>query len=389
MTLQQRITDCLNAAVNNNEAAGISVMIRRNCEEILFTSAGCADRAKQLPIRRDNLFRLFSQSKPITAAAVVLLMERGLIDAMDPVEKFLDGFRNQKVLTPEGLVPAVRPATVMDMLGMVAGVSYPGEDEAGQYAAELFDENNALILAGGGMSTIEFANRIGQLPLAFHPGQHFRYSTCADVLGAVVEVVSGKPFDQFLKEELFEPLSMKDTDFWVPAEKWDRLVTCYKRADGELIPFTQNHLNIGVYDRRPAFLSGGAGLVSTLDDYAAFTDMLHNGGEYNGKRILSPASVRFLTSPQLGWQQQKDMWESLDGFSYGKLMRVCIQPGRYLGFACLDEYGWDGWLGTYFANLPNEKLTIMLMQNVTDAGTTTITRKVRNLILSALSNGEI
>ena len=275
------------------------------------------------------------------------------------------------------------------MLGMTAGLSYPGGDEAGQYAARLFEENDRLIAQGGGMDTVTFANRIGQLPIAFQPGSHFRYSTCADILGAVVEVASGKRFGTFLREEFFEPLGMRDTAFWVPAEKWDRLVTCYRRTENGLVPFTGTNLNVGVYDRDPAFESGGAGLVSTLDDYAAFTDMLLAGGKCNGRQILSPMSVSYLTSPQLGWNQQFDMWDSLDGFSYGKLMRVCTQPGRYPGFAVEGEYGWDGWLGTYFANLPNEKLTILLMQNTTDSGTTTITRKVRNIILSALSAGEI
>lgn len=389
MTLQQRVTQCLQAAIDNNEAAGLSVLVRKEGEEAFFACAGNADTATGKPIFRNSIFRLYSQSKPITAAAVILLMERGLIDLLDPVEKFLEGFRNQKVITEEGLKPVNRPATIMDMLGMTAGCSYPGEDEAGQYAARLFEENDKLILAGGGMDTVTFANRIGQLPVAFHPGSHFRYSTCADVLGAVVEVVSGKPFDQFLKEEFFQPLGMVDTDFWVPEEKRDRFVTCYRRTAEGLVPFTSMNLNVGIYDRKPAFLSGGAGLVSTLDDYAAFAQMLLNGGEYQGKRILSPASVRYLTAPQFGWNLQFEMWDNLEGFSYGKLMRVCVEPGRYQGLSCKDEYGWDGWLGTYFANLPNEKMTILLMQNVTDAGTTTVTRKVRNLVLAALGRNEI
>ncbi len=374
--------------MDNNEAAGLSVLVRKNGQEVAFAIAGDAEQKKQ-QLRRDHIFRLYSQSKPITAAATVLLAERGIIDLMDPVSKFLPGFCKQQVITPDGLVPALRDATILDMLGMTAGLSYPGEDEAGQYAARLFEENDQLIAQGGGMDTVTFANRIGQLPIAFQPGSHFRYSTCADILGAVVEVASGKRFGAFLQEEFFEPLGMKDTAFWVPAHKWDRLVSCYRRTDEGLVSFTDRNLNVGVYDREPAFESGGAGLVSTLDDYAAFTDMLLAGGTYKGKQILSPMSVRYLTSPQLGWNQQFDMWDSLDGFSYGKLMRVCTQPGRYPGFAVRDEYGWDGWLGSYFANLPNEQLTILLMQNTTDSGTTTITRKVRNIVLAALSAGEI
>lgn len=384
--LEQRVLDCLKAAVANNEAAGLSVMLRKDGREIFCTATGHADVANSILLRRDHIFRLFSQSKPITAAAVVLLAERGIIDLMDPVCKFLPGFYNQQVATENGVRPAGRAATILDMLGMTAGVSYPGDDAAGQSAASVFIENDRLIAEGGGMTTVEFANRLGQATLAFEPGSHFRYSTCADILGAVVEIVSGKRLGDFLKEEFFLPLGMKDTDFWVPAEKWDRLVTCYRRTEKGLVPFTGSNLNVGVYDRRPNFESGGAGLVSTLDDYAAFTDMLLAGGVYNGKRILSSASVAYLTSPQLGWNQKFDMWDSLDGFSYGKLMRVCTEPGRYPGLAVQGEYGWDGWLGTYFANIPSENATILLMQNTTDSGTTTITRKIRNIILAALSD---
>lgn len=388
MNVQQRVTQCLQAAVENHEAAGLTVLVRKDGREIFYTEAGYANKEAKTPIARNSIFRLYSQSKPITAAAVVLLVERGIIDLMDPVEKFLPGFHKQQVITEAGLVPAMRSATVLDMLGMTAGLSYPGEDKAGQYAAQVFDENDKLIAAGGGMGTVEFCNRLGEQPVAFQPGSHFRYSTCADILGAVVEVASGKKFGDFLKEEILEPLGMKDTDFYVPAEKMDRFVTAYRRTEDGLQPWLGRNLCVGVYDRMPAFQSGGAGLVSTLDDYAAFTQMLLNGGEYDGQRILSPAGVKFLTSPQLGWNQQFDVWDSLEGFSYGKLMRVCIEPGRYPGLACKDEYGWDGWLGTYFANLPNENVTILLMQNTTDAGTTTVTRKVRNIILSALSSGE-
>ena len=237
---------------------------------------------------------------------------------------------------------------------------------------------------GGGMGTVAFCDRLGQVPLTFHPGSHWRYSTCADVLGAVIEVASGKPFEDFLQNELFIPLGMKDTAFYVPEEKRSRFVTCYKRIPGGLEPFAQLHLAVGDYSRKPAFCSGGAGLVSTLDDYAAFAQMLLNGGEYAGRRILSPATVRYMTQGQMSPDTQADVWDSLDGFTYGKLMRVCVEPGRVCGLARAGEYGWDGWLGSYFANFPNEQLTILSMQNTTDTGTSTVVRKVRSLILSEL-----
>ena len=390
MSLHDTITDILAAAVENQECAGVSVLVRRHGEEILYTQAGMADIEEGRLIQRDSIFRLYSQSKPVTAAAVMLLVERGLIDLMDGVDKFLPGFRNPQVVDKDGnLIKANRAPWIMELLGMTAGLSYPGEDPAGKYAAAVFEEAHEEIRAGSGIPTVDFMNRLGELPLAFQPGTHWRYSTCADVLGAVVEVVSGKRFGDFLKDELFIPLNMVDTAFYVPKEKMDRFVTCYERGEEGLTPWLGMNLACGVYDRDPAFESGGAGLVSTLEDYSHFADMMMNKGVWNGQRILSPASVEFLTTPQLDDVCRNDMWDSLNGYSYGKLCRVCVEPERVAGLARLGEYGWDGWLGSYYANFPNEGMTILSMQNTTNAGTSTVVRKVRNAVLAALSAGAL
>lgn len=382
MNLKEKLTACMEDAIARKEVAGASMLVLRHGGEVVYAAAGMADREAGKPMARDTIHRLFSQSKPITAAAVMLLVERGEIDLCAPVETFLPGFKNQQVLTESGLVPARRQATVMDLLGMTAGLCYPGDDPAGQAAAALFAENDARILRGEGMSTVELCNRMGQLPLAFHPGEHFRYSTCADVLGAVVEVAGKKPFARFLEEEIFQPLGMKDTAFWVPAEKRGRFAQVYENP-GALRPYRQTHLEVGDYNQEPAFASGGAGLVSTLDDYAAFATMLLAEGRYPGGRLFQPETVRFLTSPQLGPQPLADMWNSLEGFSYGKLMRVMRDPGRYPGLSRMDEYGWDGWLGAYFANFPREQMTVLMMTQRTNHGTGPLTRKLRNLLLSS------
>lgn len=390
MTLHDRITDILAAAVDNRECAGVNVLLRRHGEEVLYTQAGMADIEAGRLIQRDSIFRLYSQSKPVTAAAVMLLCERGLIDLMDGVDKYLPGFRNPQVVDAKGnLTRAYRAPWIMELLGMTAGLSYPDADPAGQYAARVFEEAHEAIRKGGGIPTVEFMNRLGEQPLAFQPGTHWRYSTCADVLGAVVEVVSGKRFGEFLREEFFTPLEMHDTGFYVPEEKRDRFVTCYVRGKDGLTPWTGMHLACGEYSRDPAFESGGAGLVSTLEDYSHFADMMMNGGVWNGRRILSPASVKFLTTPQLGDDVRRDMWDSLNGYSYGKLCRVCVEPELVAGLALPGEYGWDGWLGTYFCNFPNEGITLLSMQNTTDTGTAGVVRKVRNAVLAALSRGEI
>ena len=390
MKLQAQVDSILTAAVRENQCAGMTVLVRRNGEDVLYAQAGLADIEAQKPISDDSIFRLYSQSKPVTAAATMILVERGLIDLMDGVDKYLPGFRSPKVVDAQGnITPAYRAPWIMELLGMTAGLSYPGEDPAGQYAARVFEDAHAQILAGGGIPTVEFMNRLGEQPLAFQPGTHWRYSTCADVLGAVIEVVSGKRYGDFLREELFEPLGMVDTAFWVPESKRERFVTCYKRTPEGLTPWLDQNLACGVYDRDPAFESGGAGLVSTLEDYSHFADMLLNKGEYQGKRILSPASVEFMTAPQLTQNVRRDLWDSLDGYNYGKLMRICDEPERMAGLAVRGEYGWDGWLGSFFCNMPDQGITILSMQNTTDCGTSPYVRRVRNAVLAALSRGEI
>ena len=390
MSLHDTVTDILAAAVENHECAGANVLIRRHGEEILYTQAGMANIEEGRLIQRDSIFRLYSQTKPVTAAAVMILVERGLIDLMDGADKYLPGFRNPKVVDHRGCITkANRAPWIMELLGMTAGLCYPGDDPAGQYAARVFEEAHEKIKAGGGIPTVEFMNRLGEQPLAFQPGTHWRYSTCADVLGAVVEVASGMRFGDFLRKELFEPLEMADTAFSVPESKMERFVTCYVRGEDGLTPWLGMNLACGVYDRDPAFESGGAGLVSTLEDYSHFADMMLNHGVWKGKRILSAKSVNFLTTPQLNDDVRRDLWDSLNGYSYGKLCRVCVDPGQVAGLAMQGEYGWDGWLGSYYANFPHEGLTILSMQNTTDTGTASMVRKVRNAVLAALSRGEI
>ncbi|WP_281352823.1 serine hydrolase domain-containing protein [Anaerocolumna sedimenticola] len=225
------------------------------------------------------------------------------------------------------------------------------------------------------------------MPLAYQPGSFWQYGTSADVLGAVVEVASGKFFGEFLKKEIFEPLGMMDTGFWVQPDKRSRLVKTYaNNGEGGLKLYTGNHLGIiQQMDREPAFESGGAGLASTIDDYGKFVNMLMNEGSLNGVSILKPRTVKYLTSATLNAAQQRgfDLWQTLCGHSYGNLMRVMTDCSKAGDIGCLSEYGWDGWLGAYFCNCPKEKLTILFMMQKTDTGTTSLTRKLRNIILSS------
>lgn len=385
-----QIEKVLRAGIENNELAGANLLVIKDNKEIFYHEDGLADRESEIPIKRDSIFRLYSMSKPVTAATVMILLERGKIDLYDPVSKFLPGFKNQMVNTENGLIPVEREVNLKDLLSMTSGLVYGGDSKAGKDTEALFKEIDDRLLGDSPMTTVEAMNKLGKCALAYNPGTSWEYGTSADVLGAVVEVVSGKSFGEFLKEEIFEPLNMVDTGFYVPQEKRTRLVKTYAaNGEGALEIYTGNHLGIiNKMDRHPAFESGGAGLVSTIDDYSKFAKMLINEGNLDGVKILRPKTVKYLTSATLSAEQQKSFnnWLTLCGHSYGNLMRVMTDCSRAGDLGSLGEYGWDGWLGAYFCNCPKDNLTFLFMMQKTDAGTTTLTRKLRNIILSSCCN---
>lgn len=387
-TAISQIKATLRKGIDNNEVSGANFMVIKDGKEIFYHEDGMADREAGRPITRDSVFRLYSMTKPVTATAVMILVERGEIDLFDPVSRYLPGFKNQKAEVDGELVPVEREVNIHDLLDMTCGLVYGGTNAAGQATEALFREVDERLLGETPLGTVEIMNRLGGAPLAFQPGASWTYGTSADVLGAVVEVVSGMRYGEFLQQELFGPLGMKDTAFWLPEDKRGRLVKTYAdNGEGGLTLYTGNHLGIiHQMDRDPAFESGGAGLVSTIDDAATFTTMLMNNGTLNGVQILRPATVRYLTTTTLNAEQQKgfDTWHLLTGHSYGNLMRIMTDTRTAGILASPGEYGWDGWLGAYFGNCPQDGITILFMIQKKDAGTTPLTRKLRNIVMSSL-----
>lgn len=414
MSLKQRLQNVMEQSVRNCEVAGVNLLVEKDGEEICYCQAGMADREENRPISRDTIFRLYSQSKPVTAAAAMILMERGQLDLCQPVSDFLPAYQKQFYCMEDGSIgeetaggsnkekafeqinsraetkPVLQPMRVFDLLRMTSGLVYADElTAAGKQTGEVFDKIDRLLYTKNAMTTREIADALGGCTLAYEPGSSWRYGTSADVLGAVIEVVSGMKFGDFLEKELFGPLQMKDTAFWVPEEKQGRLAAVYETVKGQgknsLIRYDGNNLGIrNRMDQAPAFESGGAGLASTLDDYMRFSRMLMQGGTLDGVRILQPATVKYMIGGELMEHQQAafDKWIGLEGFSYGNLMRVCKQPARTGYIAGEGEYGWDGWLGVYFANFPKEKMTILMGAQKKDGGTFTLTRKLRSMVLA-------
>lgn len=387
------LSDRMSEAVETHETAGVSLLFQEKDEEPVFLSKGLADLKTGRPMSRDTIFSMYSQTKPVTSAAAMLLLQDGRIDLYEPVASYIPSFENQKICTDRDPIPAGRPVTIRDLLNMTSGLVYPGpHSQAETETGEVYDELIRRLDTDHPMTTQEFASRIGECPLQFEPGSGWKYGTSADILGAVIEKVSDMPLDEFMKTRLFLPLGMYDTDFRVPEEKRGRFATACQVSGNtlpgqkpELTVYTQNHLGIRRDGKQNAFLSGGAGLFSTLDDYLRFAKMLRSGGKSaDGETILREGTVRFMTSRQLTPVQQTyfNRWVGLDGHSYGNLMRV-LQDEKQAGIiGDAGEYGWDGWLGTYFANDPKRDATLLLGIQRRDYGTGPLTRKLRNIVFS-------
>lgn len=384
-----QLNEILKKGVEDGEIVGGNLLCLKDGIKQCYFEYGYADKENEIPIQKNTIFRLYSMSKPVTSAAVMLLVERGQIDLLDPVEQYLEGFKGQKYYDNGMLKDVKRNMTIRDLLFMTAGLSYPGENSVTEReTGVLFDKLEDGFKEGSpyeNLRTVEAMNELGKIPLLYSPGEEWLYSSCADVLGAIVEVVADMPFSEFMQKNIFIPLGMKDTGFYVPEEKQARLARTYEMIDGELSEYTGNNLAIqNRMTRKPAFESGGAGLSSTIEDYAKFATMLLNKGVYNDRRILSEKTVEYLTTSHLNPKQQKFMepWEGLSGYSYGNLMRILTTPELCYHLGSKGEYGWDGWLGPFFMNSPKDNLTFLLMFQKTDSGTTSLTRKLLNALRS-------
>ena len=390
----------MNKCIETGRMAGANILVVRNGEELHFGSYGYANLENKTPMRRDSVFRMFSMSKPVTAVAVLQLVERGIVDLTDPVEKYLPGFARPRVAVPDEnpvngdargrkyhIEQAHRSVTIADLMNMTSGVASPGIEGPAQievaHCLDFWVENLRGYDRPG---TVDFANALGKCPLAFHPGDHWMYGFSADILGAVVEVASGRSFGSYLRDEIFTPLGMMNTGFVPLPGMKEKMTQAYEFSPdhpGVLRPFMGMNLGLGDYPDKPLFESGGAGLLSTIDDYAKFGAMLANEGEFGGTRVLSANSVRFMRTNQLTDSQRRTLnWDSVIGHGYGNLVRIMEKPAATHTIAPAGEFGWDGWMGTYFIVEPASKTVILFLRQLTNAGFDDITRLVRHIAYS-------
>lgn len=365
---------------------GAGALVLHRGKEIYCNTFGFADAERGYSMKRDTIIRLYSMSKPVTAVAVMILAERGEIDLWDPVSKYLPCFAGQKVWDDSrGEICAEREVTIYDLLNMTSGITYPDEaTEPGRRMGALVEKLVTARERGERVDTMAYMREIASVPLVFQPGDRWMYGFSADVLGGVVEAASGRTFGDFLRDEIFEPLDMPDTGFFVPKEKQERFAQAYEQTEKGLVPHVGAHLG-EYYGEDVAFESGGAGLVSTLDDYARFASMLVHGGTYNGKRILGRKTVDFMAGNHLTERQAASLnWDSVRGYGYGCLMRVLTDAGAAGSNASIGEFGWDGWTGNYVTMDRKEDLVFLYFIQLCGAGTTPLVRKLRMATYGAL-----
>ncbi len=387
---QSTMKEMLDQEVAEGYVAGASALVLHKGREMFYHDCGFADREAAVPMKRDTIIRLYSMTKPITAAAVMVLAERGDIDLWDPVSRYLPEFAHQKVWTDKGEVPALRAVTIWDLMNMTSGITYPCEDhEPGRRMGRVLKEFLESRERGERIDTREYLRRIAEVPLCFQPGAGWLYGYSADVLGGVIEAVGGMPFGEFLQKELLVPLEMPDTGFSVPAEKRARFAASYDfdQSTVTLTHVDSSHLG-EFFEGDVAFESGGAGLVSTIEDYSHFARMMLNKGIYKGQRILGKKTVEFMAQNHLKEEQGKTVtWDSMRGYGYGCLMRVLTDQSEAGTIAPLGEYGWDGWTGNYVIMDPKDDLCLLyFIQRRGAGGATPLVRRLRMAAYAALED---
>lgn len=373
-----RISREVKADVESGRIPGAVLLVARNGKIASFEAAGFQERSAKKPMKKDAIFRIASMSKPITSVAIMILSEEGKLDIGAPAAQYLPEFKNA-VVGVENLAPK-RPMTVQDLLRHTSGLTY------GIFGNSPVDELYKKSTIFTSPSLAGMVTAIAQIPLAHQPGEVWEYSVSTDVLGRIVEVVSGMDLDQFVAERITRPLRMNDTGFYLNASQAGRLA----RPDSAM------SLPGGDPTVKPAVLSGGGGMLSTAGDYARFCQMMLNGGELDGVRILSPKTVALMTSDQLPptTERHSPVAMLLDAFgptpemgtSFGLGFAVRTAAGRNPVPGSVGDFSWAGITGTYFWVDPKEKLVAVLMMQVPQTVNVPYWRRTRTLVYQALIN---
>lgn len=383
-----RISAVMNEHVAKGHIAGAIGLIARKGKVGYFETYGFQDKESGAAMRKDTIFRMYSMTKPITGVAVMILYEEGKFFLTDPVSKYLPELANMKVAVVETdprtgrktryTVPVQREMTILDLLRHTSGIDYGGpEDLDGKRIYEKLGTNNLDQTVG------DMVKKIGQAPLVHQPGTIWEYGLSMDVLARLVEVVSGQPYDKFLEQRIFKPLGMNDTGYWVPSDKQNRLAKLYAPAEGGTVKPSINPAQIS-YLKPAVNFGGGSQTVSTAPDYLRFCQMLLNGGELDGVRILSRKTVELMTSDHLGDMPRGGLLAR--GYGFGFTMAVSHGAGKTGVAGSEGEYFWGGAAGTRFWIDPKEQMIGIFMIQILPHTNLTYGTQFRQLAYQAISD---
>ena len=368
----------MQALVDRNQLPGVVTMVAKDGKVVEFDVAGKRDVESGAPLQKDSIFRIYSMSKPITGVAMMLLFEEGKWQLNDPVSKHIPEWANLKVakVNPQnGSVTQVAPDHAMTMRELM---SHSGGLTYGVFGSTPVDKMYTDVNVLDRDATLQaMVDKLAKIPLLLQPGEKWQYSVSVDVQGYLVEKLSGQPFPEFLKQRIFDPLGMKDTAFYVPPEKMNRFVSFYTYdKDRKFVP----HPGVPDFSKPPGAPSGGGGLVSTAMDYMRFCQMLLNGGELDGKRLLSPLSVQLMRSNMLP-ASARTMGP---GTGFGLDFAVVEDPVAAGGYYGEGTFYWGGYAGTWFWIDPVNKLIVVGMIQHRGDGLPDVRALSRNLTYQAI-----
>jgi CubicO group peptidase (beta-lactamase class C family) len=358
---------------------GAVMLVARRGKIAWTATLGSRDRAANEPMKPDSIFRIYSMTKPIVSVTAMSLVEEGKMQVSDPVSNFIPNMGKMKVglekTDGDGkktleLIDPIREMTVQDLMRHTSGLIYGTRGNSLVNAAYIEAK-----IGDRGVSTEEFVARVAKLPLRFSPGTRWEYGVSTDVLGRVVEVVSGKSLGEAIAERVLKPLGMVDTAFYVEKDKLNRAAQPWQRPNA---PAMTPRFDVA---QKPRFESGGGGLTSTMDDYLRFTAMLANGGEFNGKRVLGKKTLEFMTADHTGLRPGRP-----PGLGFGLGFEVRSEEGEAALPGSVGEYGWAGNAGTLFWIDPKEQLIAIYMVQVSDPDRIMLRNQFRTMVQAAIIN---
>jgi CubicO group peptidase (beta-lactamase class C family) len=385
----QQLSAAMKAAADAGKVAGTVTLVARNGKVVHYDASGQRDVEASQAMTPDTIFRIASMSKAVTSVAVMMLVEEGKVLLDDPVSRFIPSFAKTTVVVRppagspasalSGTAPALRPITIRHLLTHTSGVSYG----SGNPLEERYKETGVIgwYFAHKSEPIAASIDRLAALPFDYQPGERYIYGFNTDILGVVVEKASGQTLDEFFRTRIFEPLEMPDTHFYLPADKRSRLATVYSLAslEGRITRAPQAMTGQGDYVDGPRMsYSGGAGLLSTASDYARFLQMLLNGGELDGVRLLSPKTVELMTSNHVG-----DFYQN-GRLGFGLGFEITEHVGRSGRHGSVGEYGWGGAYFTKYWVDPLEKIVVVFMTQLLPASGLDLQSKLRTLVYSAV-----